>query len=129
MTSPAKEIEAIFLAALEKATPTDRIAYIEAAGAANPELLPRLRELLAAHEESQGPLDAPPAGIEGTVDLPRRTEMAGTLIGPYKLLEPIGEGGMGTVWMAEQQEPVRRLVALLEGDQGGHGQRPSHCPF
>src|SRR5262249_28665331 len=39
-------------------------------------------------------------------------EIPGTRIGPYKLLEPIGEGGMGAVWMAEQQEPVRRLVAL-----------------
>src|SRR5262249_41789466 len=39
-------------------------------------------------------------------------ECPGTRIGPYKLLQQIGEGGMGTVWMAEQQEPVRRLVAL-----------------
>src|SRR5262249_7717591 len=36
----------------------------------------------------------------------------GTRLGPYKLLQPIGEGGMGAVWMAEQQEPVRRLVAV-----------------
>ena len=39
-------------------------------------------------------------------------EAAGTRIGPYKLLEQIGEGGMGVVWMAEQQEPVRRMLAL-----------------
>ena len=45
--------------------------------------------------------------------MPRRLrERAGTRIGPYKLLEPLGEGGMGTVWMAEQSEPVKRLVAL-----------------
>jgi WD40 repeat protein/serine/threonine protein kinase len=112
MVKPAEEIEAIFMAALEKATPRDRIAYIEAACAANPVLLPRVRELLDAHEEPQGPLDTPPAGVEGTVDLPRSSESPGSYVGPYKLLEQIGEGGMGAVWMAEQQEPVRRKVAL-----------------
>src|SRR5215471_21117527 len=40
------------------------------------------------------------------------TENSGARIGPYKLLQPLGEGGMGSVWMAEQQEPVRRMVAL-----------------
>src|SRR6516225_12396862 len=112
MTRQADDVEAIFLAALEKATPQERSAHIEEACAGRPELLQRLRELLHAHEQSQGPLDAPPPGFGGTVDLPERTEVAGTRIGPYKLLQEIGEGGMGTVWMAEQQEPVRRLVAL-----------------
>src|SRR5262249_5328751 len=40
------------------------------------------------------------------------SENSGTVIGPYKLIEQIGEGGMGTVWMAQQTEPVKRLVAL-----------------
>ena len=44
-----------------------------------------------------------------TTDLPAQTP--GTLIGPYKLLQEIGEGGMGTVFMAEQTEPVQRMVA------------------
>ena len=46
-----------------------------------------------------------------TLDRPA-TESPGTVIGPYKLIEPIGEGGMGTVWMAEQREPMQRTVAL-----------------
>src|SRR5262249_53056641 len=70
----------------------------------------RVEELLHAHDQGSNPLDQPAIG---TVDLPPpSSETAGTRIGPYKLLERIGEGGMGTVWMAEQQEPVKRLVAL-----------------
>src|SRR5262249_31073161 len=47
-----------------------------------------------------------------TIDQPPETEDPGTVIGPYKLLEPIGEGGMGVVYMAEQTRPMRRKVAL-----------------
>jgi serine/threonine protein kinase len=112
MPEPAGNPEDIFLAALDRATPQERAAYIEGACAGQPELLRRVRELLAAHEETQGPLDVPPPGCGVTVDRPAATEGPGTRIGPYKLLQQIGEGGMGTVYMAEQQEPVRRKVAL-----------------
>ena len=57
---------------------------------------------------------APPdAGPTADIPAPRRiTEGPGTRIGPYKLLQPIGEGGMGVVYMAEQEKPIRRRVAL-----------------
>src|SRR5262249_45601827 len=51
-------------------------------------------------------------GPVATVDVPPVRERPGTVIGPYKLLQVIGEGGMGTVWMTEQTAPVRRVVAL-----------------
>jgi serine/threonine protein kinase/WD40 repeat protein/tetratricopeptide (TPR) repeat protein len=112
MTGQADEVEAVFLAALDKTSPQERAAYVEGACAGKPELLGRVRELLASHEGSRGPLDGPPPGLEGTVDQPRVAGRPGTAIGPYKLLQPIGEGGMGTVFMAEQQQPVWRKVAL-----------------
>ena len=76
----------------------------------NPQLRAEVDALLRAHDAPQRILDAPNPG-SSTTDEPT-TEAAGTRIGPYKLLEQIGEGGMGIVWMAEQQEPVRRRVAL-----------------
>jgi serine/threonine protein kinase len=112
MTQQAENIEAIFMAALEKGTPQERVAFIEEACAENPQLLERARELLNAHEQSEGPLDALPAGIADTIDEPTVTERPGTVIGPYKLLEQIGEGGFGVVFMAEQERPIRRKVAL-----------------
>src|SRR5438128_9758519 len=112
MTEPAKDAEGIFLAALDKATAQERAAYIEATCAEDAELLRRVRELLDCHQESQGPLDVPPPGLGGTVNVPPINERPGTVIGPYKLLQQIGEGGMGVVWMAEQTEPVKRKVAL-----------------
>src|SRR5262245_8662973 len=112
--SDAKNAEAVFLAALEKATPQERAAYVEGACADDAGLWARVQELLKADDQSQGPFDVPPPGIAVTSDDVRspKGEVAGTVIGPYKLLEEIGEGGMGTVWMAQQSEPVKRLVAL-----------------
>src|SRR6478752_6313529 len=112
MAEHARDAEAIFLAALDKTTPQGRVAYVEATCVGDPELLRRVRELLSCHEGSQGLLDAPPPGLGCTVDLPASSEQPGTVIGPYKLLQQIGEGGMGTVYMAEQTQPVRRTVAL-----------------
>jgi tetratricopeptide (TPR) repeat protein/serine/threonine protein kinase len=79
--------------------------------------------LLAAHRQADSFLEQPAAPLEGTADAmpglrepPDRgapTEQIGTVLSErYKLLQEIGEGGMGTVWMAQQAEPVKRLVAL-----------------
>ena len=112
MTEHAHDAEAIFLAALDKTTPQGRVAYVEATCVGNPELLGRVRELLGCHEGSLGLLDAPPPGLGATADLSKVSEQPGAIIGPYKLLQQIGEGGMGTVYMAEQTQPVRRTVAM-----------------
>jgi autotransporter-associated beta strand protein len=106
---PTEEI--IFLAALERATPQDRAAYIEDVCRGYSGMRQRVLELLGCHDESCGPLDRPP-GIADPIDPPPVAEGSGTIIGRYKLLEEIAEGGMGVVYMAEQQEPVRRKVAL-----------------
>jgi serine/threonine protein kinase/cytochrome c-type biogenesis protein CcmH/NrfG len=113
MTDQAKTEEAIFLAARQLATAELRMAYIQQACADDENLRQRLMELLAANDASQGPLDLPPPGIKNaaTIDQPA-FERLGTLIGPYKLLQQIGEGGMGVVYMAEQEQPLRRRVAL-----------------
>ncbi|HZN33615.1 MAG TPA: protein kinase, partial [Pirellulaceae bacterium] len=103
--------EAIFLAALEQGSRQARESYLAAACGGDKALLARVRELLAAHDNDSGPLDLTLPGLKsGTV---RETiERPGTQIGPYKLLQVIGEGGMGVVYMASQREPVERTVAL-----------------
>jgi hypothetical protein len=109
---PADREEALFAAALEKPTRAERAAYLEGACGNDHALRARIEALLAAHEASGGVLDAPPAALPPTTAYRPLTEGPGTVIGPYKLLQQIGEGGMGVVYMAEQQEPVRRKVAL-----------------
>src|SRR5262249_34584324 len=101
----------IFLAALQKPAPEERAAFLDQACGGNAGLRHSVEMLLKAHVKAGDFLaqPSPPAGA--TVDQ-AVTETTGSVIGPYKLLEVIGEGGMGTVWMAQQQEPVKRLVAV-----------------
>jgi tetratricopeptide (TPR) repeat protein len=112
MTEPARDAEAVFLAALEQPTPQERDAYVERACGGDAELRRRVGELLAGHDVSRGPLDRPAVALGQTVDQAPADERPGAAAGPYKLLQRIGEGGMGAVWLAEQTEPVQRRVAL-----------------
>jgi WD40 repeat protein/serine/threonine protein kinase len=102
-------VESIFGSALEK--PADeRAAYLDEACHGDTALRERVEALLQAHAEASGEafMTGPYQGLPHI----KLAEGAGTRIGPYKLLQQIGEGGMGVVWMAEQQQPVRRRVAL-----------------
>jgi WD40 repeat protein/serine/threonine protein kinase len=108
----ANREEALFAAALEKPTRAERAAYLDGACGDDLALRARLEALLAAHDASGGVLDAPPPVLSPTTAYSPLTEGPGTVIGPYKLLQQIGEGGMGVVYMAEQEQPVRRKVAL-----------------
>ena len=101
----------IFKAAV-KLSPEHRAAYLDQACGANDELRREVESLLHAHDQTGSFLESPPVQSSATVDGPPLTEKPGTIIGPYKLLQQIGEGGMGVVYMAEQREPVRRKVAL-----------------
>jgi serine/threonine protein kinase/Flp pilus assembly protein TadD len=101
----------IFLAALQQPSPDGRAAFLDQACGGNGELRRNVEMLLRAHVKAGDFLAQAPAPVGATVDLPI-TEAPGTVIGPYKLLEQIGEGGFGVVFMAEQTQPVRRKVAL-----------------
>ena len=103
-TPPAISEREIFAAAAAL-TVVERPAYLDAACAGRAEMRAKIERMLAAHDGS------------GFMDSEERfaclkPEEAGDRIGHYKLLQNIGEGGFGVVWMAEQVEPVRRRVAL-----------------
>src|SRR5438067_13265313 len=108
----------VFVAALQKEDPAERRAYLDAACAGQPELRQQVENLLRLYEGAGSFLEQPAAESAATGALPDAAEQAsspeapGALIGPYKLIEQIGEGGMGTVWMAQQTAPVKRLVAV-----------------
>jgi WD40 repeat protein/serine/threonine protein kinase len=121
-------VEAIFQAALEKGSPEERAAYLDRACQGDSALRQQVERLLNAQGQLGSFLEQPAAGgatgaaVAGQwidpASLPRLTERPGTRLGPYKLLEPIGEGGMGTVWVAEQTEPIRRRVAVKVVKEG-----------
>jgi serine/threonine protein kinase len=107
-----KKIEAIYYTALEKKSPEEQRAYLEEVCGEDKELLGRVEALLKAHDEAGSFLQAPVLGPGVTIDESPLTEGPGTKIGRYKLLQLIGEGGFGVVYMAEQEKPIRRRVAL-----------------
>ncbi len=93
--------------------PADRPAVLEQACQGDAALRAQVERLLAEHDRQESfILDKPPADIDATIDHPQLSERPGTSVGPYKLLQQIGEGGMGVVFMAEQIEPLRRTVAV-----------------
>jgi eukaryotic-like serine/threonine-protein kinase len=109
--------ETIFTAALRCVTREERAAYLEQACAEDPALRQRMENLVRAYDQAGDFLEESPVQTEEFVrkdlrpmDFPAETP--GLRIGRYKLLQKIGEGGCGVVYMAEQEEPVRRRVAL-----------------
>jgi serine/threonine protein kinase/tetratricopeptide (TPR) repeat protein len=116
MSIDPQRLKELFLTAAEIEAPAERAAFLDRECGQDAELRRKLEALLHAHDDSGGFLkpgptsDPTPTGDEAphaeTSDAP------GDVIGPYKLLQKLGEGGMGTVWVAEQQQPVKRRVAL-----------------
>ena len=105
-------LDSIFCGAIEIASSEERAAFIAQACGSDDELRRRVERLIDAHFQAGNFLESPPAWATRTVGSAPSTEDAGAEIGPYRLLQAIGEGGMGTVFMAEQTRPVRRTVAL-----------------
>jgi len=106
MSKPSDQIETIVDAALDLPL-ADRAAYLDQACGDDASLRQSVEALLRAHRHVPAP---PAATIKISADV--SSEAPGDRIGPYKLLQQLGEGGCGVVYMAEQEEPVRRRVAL-----------------
>jgi serine/threonine protein kinase/Tfp pilus assembly protein PilF len=102
----------IFIAALHQRDPAGRAAFLGWACGEDREVRGRVEELLREREQLGSFLESPAAGLLGAVEGQPVREGPGTVIGPYRLLEQIGEGGFGVVFLAEQTQPVRRKVAL-----------------
>ncbi|MCE9527109.1 MAG: protein kinase [Planctomycetales bacterium] len=109
MNAQMLDARQVFLEAVEKHAPEHWPEFLNAACGGDAALRERVQLLLNAHGQYNSLLDG--EGVVATIDRPA-SERPGAQIGPYKLLQQIGEGGFGVVFMAEQVAPVRRKVAL-----------------
>ncbi|MGD8501436.1 MAG: bifunctional serine/threonine-protein kinase/formylglycine-generating enzyme family protein, partial [Phycisphaerales bacterium] len=112
MLAGQKSEKTIFKAAVELKTPAERTAYLDKVCAGNAALKARITALLQAHDDKGDFLAALIEDSGVSLDEQDLKEKPGTVIGRYKLLEQIGEGGFGVVYMAEQTKPINRRVAL-----------------
>jgi serine/threonine protein kinase len=110
MNATSNQAREIFIAAIELHTPDERTALLEQACAGDAELRARVERLLQSHD-LLGTFHDNPGLDAATINRPVMV-VPGDTIGPYRLLQQIGDGGMGVVFMAEQTEPIRRTVAL-----------------
>jgi serine/threonine-protein kinase len=116
MNQSTPSVETILAQAVEIAAPQQRQAFVEQACGGDAALRQRVERLIANHFQAGSFLERPavatdPGGTAGW-ETAGSAGSTGTVIGPYKLLEQIGEGGMGPVYVAEQQHPLKRRVAL-----------------
>ena len=113
MSLDPHNVQKIFSQAIEITDPQQRLAFLVERCAGDAELFRRVSELLTAFDQPKQYLDQPTVIPDEGPDADRKGQQPGSIIaGRYKLLEAIAEGGMGTVWVAEQTKPVRRKVAI-----------------
>lgn len=112
MPTQKPDIQSIFDEAISLASKDERKRYLDEACGGDDSVRNRIEALLLAHSAAGAFLGGHGSGDAATNFLPPISESPGTVVGQYKLLQQIGEGGMGVVFLAEQSQPIQRMVAL-----------------